>query len=262
MVIKFDTPSATKGNKGSSAAFLQYMDKENKLQQEQGLETETWGDMQRENVFRSEVRKDIDSDHQGIKKDEGKFATGSINPTAKEWQALGSTEKERSVNFKAWAREEFTKEFAGNFNGKNVKPEDVKLYFKMETNRYHKGTDEEVKAGVAKNGQVKEGFNTHIHFIVATKDRSGKRINPNTNRKKEFSRDELTGKVERNFDKKFGFNRDVSESYDYHKTMKNGTLQERIAAVEQRESQVAKTLIQEQKNSLVQEEQKNRWLIM
>lgn len=262
MVIKFDTPSGTKGNKGSSGAFLQYMEKEDKLQQEQGLEPETWGDMQREHVYRSEVRKDIDRDHQGIKKDEGKFATGSISPTAKEWQALGSTEEERRANFKAWAREEFSKEFAGNFNGKDVKPEDVKLYFKLETNRYHKGTDEEVKAGVAKNGQVKEGFNAHIHFIVATKDRSGQRINPNTNRKKEFSRDALTGKVERNFDRKFGYNREVSESYDYHKAMKNGTLEERIAAVERRESQVTKTLNQEQKSNLVQDEQKHRGLRM
>lgn len=258
MVVKFDTPSGTKGNKGSSAAFLQYMEKEDKLQQEQGLEPETWGDMKRENVFRSEVRKDIDNDHQGIKKDEGKFATGSINPTEKEWQALGNTEEERRANFKAWAREEFTKEFAGNFNGKDVKPEDVKIYFKMETNRYHKGTDEDVKAGLAKSGQVKDGFNNHIHFIVATKDRAGQRINPNTNRRKEFSRDELTGKVERSFDKKFGFERNYSESYDYHKTMKNGTLHERIAAVERRESQVTKTLDQEQKNNLVQNERKNR----
>jgi hypothetical protein len=262
MVVKFDTPSGTTGNKGSSAAFLQYMEKENVIQQEQGLEPESWGDMQRENVYRSEVRMDIDKDHQGIKRDEGKFATGSISPTTKEWQALGSTEEERNANFKAWAREEFTKEFAGNFNGKEVKPEDVKLYFKMEENRYHKGMDEEVKAGNAKNGQVKEGFNKHIHFIVASKDRAGQRINPNTNRKKEFSRDELTGKIERNFDRHFGYDRNVTESYDYHKTMKNGTLQERVAAIEKRDNQVIKTFDQEQKNILVKEEKKHKGLGM
>lgn len=239
MVVSFDKPSKdSKGNlanTGSSAAFVNYLGKEDKLKAEQGEQPEQWFSHDKDELKPSQVRASIDSDHQGIGKKEGKFATGSINLTAEEWKALGSSEEERKANFKKFAQEDFAKDFAGNFNKKDregnrihVEPDNVKMYFKIEDNRYYKGTDNEVKRGERKQGEAKEGFNVHCHFIVARKTADGQnRISPTTNNRKEFSRDELTQKTERSFDQRTGYERPLSESYEYAKTMRNGSVAER-----------------------------------
>jgi hypothetical protein len=261
MVVSFDKPKTdSKGNlanSGSSAAFCNYMEKEDTLKQEQGEQPEKWFSQERDECKKSEVRASIDSDHQGIRKEEGKFNTGSINPTEEEWKALGKTEEERKENFKAWIQEDFSKEFAGNFHKKDTKgnpipieADNVKIYYKVEDNRYYKGTDEEVKNKEHKQGEVKEGFNVHCHFIVARKTEDGQnRISPTTNNKKEFSRDELKTKTEQSFDKRTGYERPLDESYQYAKTMRNGTLAEREAMTE-------KAILQEQ-NKPIEQTQKN-----
>lgn len=238
MVVKFDTPTKGAGGKlnntGSSAAFVNYLGKEDEVSQEQ------WFSVDRQEVHPAEVRRSIDADHQGIGKAEGKFATGSINPSAEEWKALGSTDEERLSNLKKWVREDFSKEFAENFNKLdkagnriNIRQENVKIFYKVEHDRHYTGIDKEVKEGLKRQGEVKEGFNVHCHFVVARKTADGQnRISPTTNNRKEFSRDDLTAKVERSFDIRTGYERPIKESYEYAKTMKNGTGKEKTAMLE------------------------------
>jgi hypothetical protein len=235
MFVKFDKPKTdSKGrlaNSGSSSAFVNYLGKEDEIHIEQGEQPEQWFSNGRDECHPAEVRAAIDSDHQGIGKNEGKFATGSINPTEEEWKALGSTEEERLNNFKSWIQKDFNQEFAGNFKkldkaGKEViiEPQNVKMYYKVEYDRYHTGRDQEVKMGLKWQGEPKEGFNVHCHFIVGRKTADGRnRISPTTNNRKEFDRDRLTLRTEQSFDQKTSYERPLKESYQYMNTMKNGT---------------------------------------
>jgi hypothetical protein len=235
MFIKFDKPKTNSKGKlassGSSSAFVNYLGKEDEIHIEQGEQPEQWFSNGRDECHPAEVRAAIDSDHQGIGKNEGKFATGSINPTEEEWKALGSTEEERLNNFKSWIQKDFNQEFAGNFKkldkaGKEViiEPQNVKMYYKVEYDRYHTGRDQEVKMGLKWQGEPKEGFNVHCHFIVGRKTSDGRnRISPTTNNRKEFDRDRLTLRTEQSFDQKTSYERPLKESYQYMNTMKNGT---------------------------------------
>jgi hypothetical protein len=210
---------------------VNYLGKEDEIHIEQGEQPEQWFSNGRDECHPAEVRAAIDSDHQGIGRDEGKFATGSINPTEEEWKALGNTEAERLENFKSWIQKDFNQEFADNFKkldkaGKEVKiePQNVKMYFKVEHDRYYTGRDEQVRQGLKIQHEAKEGFNVHCHFIVGRKTSDGRnRISPTTNNRKEFDRDRLTLRTEQSFDQKTGYDRPLKESYQYMNTMKNGT---------------------------------------
>lgn len=235
MFIKFDKPKTnSKGrlaSSGSSSAFVNYLGKEDEIHIEQGEQPEQWFSGGRDECHPAEVRAAIDSDHQGIGRNEGKFATGSINPTEEEWKALGNTEAERLENFKSWIQKDFNQEFAGNFKkldkaGKEVKiePQNVKMYYKVEHDRYYTGRDEQVRQGLKIQHEAKEGFNVHCHFIVGRKTADGRnRISPTTNNRKEFDRDRLTLRTEQSFDQKTSYERPLKESYQYMNTMKNGT---------------------------------------
>jgi len=235
MFIKFDKPKTdSKGrlaSSGSSSAFVNYLGKEDEIHIEQGEQPEQWFSNSRDECHPAEVRAAIDSDHQGIGKNEGKFATGSINPTEQEWKALGNTEAERLENFKSWIQKDFNQEFADNFKkldkaGKEVtiEPQNVKMYYKVEHDRYYTGRDEQVRQGLKIQHEAKEGFNVHCHFIVGRKTADGRnRISPTTNNRKEFDRDRLTLITEQSFDLKTGYERPLKESYQYMNTMKNGT---------------------------------------
>ena len=271
MVVKFDTP--TKGsngklsNTGSSSAFVNYLGKEDEIHIEQGEQPEQWFSYSRDECHPAEVRAAIDSDHQGIGKAEGKFATGSINITEQEWKALGGSEEERLENFKAWIQEDFSKEFAGNFDKKDregnaipIDPENVKMYYKIEHDRYYSGRDDEVKQGLKEQGETKENFNLHCHFIVARKTEDGlNRISPTTNNRKEFDRNALTEKVEQSFDHRAGYERPLRESYDYMKTMKNGTGQEKAEMIQKAVAEdLHKTPHQEQTHTHTQEREQEQ----
>ena len=111
MFIKFIKPKTdSKGKLASScssSAFVNYLGKEDAIHIKQGEQPEQWFSNGRDECHPAEVRAAIDSDHQGIGRNKGKFATGSINPTEKEWKALGNTEAERRENFKSWDTERF-----------------------------------------------------------------------------------------------------------------------------------------------------------
>ncbi len=236
MIIKFDTP--TKGNNtGSSGAFVGYLGKEDKINREG---PEVWFSPSEDEYHPSAVRTDIDRDHQGVGKKEGKFATGSLNPTEEEWNALGIDDKERSKNFKTWVQKEFVRELSENFKKKDkegnripIAPENIKIYFKMEHDRHYTGHDSEVREKKKKQGTVKEGFNRHCHFIIARKTKDGKsRISPTTNNRKEFDRDILREKTEQSFDKYNNYDRSLKESYRYMNTMINGKTDQKIEMIQ------------------------------
>lgn len=73
----------------------------------------------------------------------------------------------------------------------------------------------------------------HCHLIVSRKDQANKKkLSPLTNHKNTksgiikggFNRVNLFQKAEQGFDKLFGYDRQQFESFDYHNTMRNGSI--------------------------------------
>jgi DNA replication protein DnaD len=77
----------------------------------------------------------------------------------------------------------------------------------------------------------------HCHLIVSRKDQSNKvKISPLTNHRNTkkgaikggFDRVTLFENVEKGFDKLFGYNRQLTETFEYCNTMKNGTVMDKL----------------------------------
>ena len=77
----------------------------------------------------------------------------------------------------------------------------------------------------------------HCHLIVSRKDQTNKKkLSPLTNHKNTkkgaikggFERTNLFRQTEQGFDKLFGYNRPLNESFEYYNTMKNGSIPEQL----------------------------------
>ncbi len=77
----------------------------------------------------------------------------------------------------------------------------------------------------------------HCHMIVSRKDQSNKiKISPLTNHRNTkkgvitggFDRTALFENVEKGFDKLFAYNRQLSETFEYCNTMKNGSMTDKL----------------------------------
>jgi hypothetical protein len=121
--------------------------------------------------------------------------------------------------------------YAGNFNGKNgasknLSGGDLVYYAKLEEKRYYKGTDEAVKQGKAKQGDVMPGDNTHVHVIVSRTDKSKIiKLSPLVNSKKLFSRENFKLKSCTHFDQHYLYE-GAGKELEKHIVMRDGTLQE------------------------------------
>ncbi len=122
--------------------------------------------------------------------------------------------------------------YAQNFNkkdgtSKNLTGKDLVYFAKIEENRYYKGTDEEVKQGVAKQGDVLPGDNTHVHIIVSRTDRSKKiKLSPLANSKKLFSRESFKLKSCKHFDENYRYE-GAGRELEKHIVMRDGSIQDR-----------------------------------
>ena len=138
---------------------------------------------------------------------------------------MGNTEQEKAEAMKRYIREVFIPEYAKNFN-KGLSETDIKFYGKIHFDRNRSDNE----------------LNMHCHLIVSRKDQANKKkLSPLTNHKNTkkgtimggFDRVNLFQQAEQGFDKLFGYNRQQSGSFDYHNTMKNGSISEQIALQEQ-----------------------------
>lgn len=77
----------------------------------------------------------------------------------------------------------------------------------------------------------------HCHLIVSRKDQSNKvKISPLTNHRNAkkgvitggFDRTTLFESIEKGFDKLFGYNRQLSETFEYCNTMKNSNVTDKL----------------------------------
>jgi hypothetical protein len=227
--VKFDTPSDS--NKTSPGGFIAYMEKEDR---EKGIDKEFWFNEREDYIPSYRVMADLDS-QKGLGKEEFRYYTGSISFSEEELAFLNNDYKKLKQFGKA-----FINEYAENFN-KGLSASDVRLYLKLESDRYYKGSDPEVLNGERRSGEKKEGTNTHFHFIVGRKSNDErKKLSPQSNHINTrtgavtggFSRDQLKERSERLFDIMFKYNRPLDQTYQHLRdTSPNKEPRQRIRAV-------------------------------
>ena len=221
MNIDFPPPSnGTYNNAGSSRQLTAYMEHEDLQRMEQGIYTEGFFNLSEDNLYKSQVVKDIDGNIGQLLKTDAKFYAIHVSPSEKELQAMGSTEQEQAEAMKRYIREVFIPEYARNFN-KGLSVEDIKFYGKIHFSR----------------DRSDNRLNMHCHLIVSRKDQSNKvKISPLTNHRNTkkgiitggFDRTALFENVEKGFDKLFGYNRQLPETFEYCNIMKNGTVNDKL----------------------------------
>ena len=220
MHIDFASPSnGTYNNAGSSRQLANYLEHEDLERIEKGIYTEGFFNLTDNNIYKSKVIKDIDTNIQLLKTD-AKFYAIHVSPSEKELQVMGNTEQKQAETMKRYIRQVFIPEYAKNFN-KELSASDIKFYGKIHFDR----------------SRSENELNMHCHLIVSRKDQANKKkLSPLTNHKNTkngaitggFDRVNLFQQTEQGFDKLFGYNRQQSESFDYHNTMKNGSIFEQL----------------------------------
>ena len=221
MHIDFAPPSnGIYNNAGSSRQLANYLEHEDLERMEKGIYTEGFFNLKEDNIYKSTAIKDIDTNIGQLLKTDAKFYAIHVSPSQSELRAMGNTEQEKAEAMKRYIREVFIPEYAKNFN-KELSASDIKFYGKIHFDRSRSDNE----------------LNMHCHLIVSRKDQSNKKkLSPLTNHKNTnngiikggFNRTVLFKNVEKGFDKLFGYNRQLAESYEYRNIMRNSTITDKL----------------------------------
>jgi hypothetical protein len=198
-------------NKGSSARLGNYLEKE--------LDLAKMPDgkvfFNNEGSFtKDEMVKSIDTNVKGLTADDDKFYSLVLSPSQAELEHIkNNPEKLRA--FTAECMENYAQNFiikAKDGTLKKLTEKDLVWFANIEYDRTFKGDADEVKRGEKKQGERKDGLQTHIHITVSARDKSMKvTLNPRTKDKKRnaarrFSIVAWSEKNQQTFDSKFGYN--------------------------------------------------------
>ena len=243
MHIDFAPPSkGTYNNAGSSRQLANYLEHEDLERMEKDIYTEGFFNLTDDNIYKSMVLKDIDSNIGQLLKTDAKFYATHVSPSEKELRAMGSTEKEQAEAMKRYIREVFIPEYAKNFN-KELSASDIKFYGKIHFNRSRSDNE----------------LNMHCHLIVSRKDQSNKKkLSPLTNHKNTkngvikggFDRVNLFQQAEQGFDKLFNYNRQLSEAFEYYNIMKNSTITNKLRLQKREQNTPKQNFTSEKKDSM------------
>lgn len=239
MNIDFPPPSkGTYNNAGSSRKLCNYMEHEDLERMEQGIYTEGFFNLTEDNIYKSQVIKDIDKNIGQLLKTDAKFYAIHVSPSEQELRAMGNTEQEQAEAMKWYIREVVIPKYAKNFN-KGLSAEDIKFYGKIHFDRNRSDNE----------------LNMHCHLIVSRKDQTNKKkLSPLTNHKNTkkgaikggFDRTNLFRKAEQGFDRLFSYNRPLTESFEYFNTMKNGSISDQLNMQEKQISDERKNIQENQ----------------
>ena len=253
MHIDFAPPSGgTYNNAGSSRQLVSYMEHEDLERMERGIYTDGFFDLTDDNIYKSKVIKDIDSNIGQLLKTDAKFFAIHVSPSEKELRAMGNTEQDKAEAMKRYIRKVFIPEYAKNFN-KGLSGADIKFYGKIHFDRSRSNNE----------------LNMHCHLIVSRKDQTNKKkLSPLTNHKNTkngvikggFDRVNLFRQAEQGFDKLFGYNRQLSESFEYANTMKNGNIDDKLKMQEQELKEPTQYFTGENKKEIFQSNEKENMI--
>lgn len=226
-------------NKGSSSGLVHYLEKENRLDKKN--EPEYWFNGREVKIDPYYVMKTIDNNIAKLGKADAKFFLVNISPSQKEIAFLREQYGDDGVKdqLKGFAVRVMDA-YAQNFKREGVNShEDLVWFAKLENYRYYNYNDPEVKKGIKKRGDRKEGEQLHVQVIVSRKDATNTiKLSPmNTSRGKNEEHSKKMGQFDRVafkqcgetlFDELFEFDRQLKDTMAYANTQKNGSLNERL----------------------------------
>ena len=232
------TDSKEADNKGSAGNLVNYLEKENRMENIQELEH--WFNAEHSDIEPYEVRRSLDGNRAKLGNHEAKFFLINISPSQKELAYLMEKYGKEGMkeHLKHYA-EKVMDEYARNFKRPGIESNrDLMWFAKLENHRYYTYKDKEVQKGTKKRGELKTGNQTHIQVIVSRKDITGKMklspMNTSKGRNTEHSRkmgqfDRMAFKQcgEQVFDEQFGFERNLKDTLAYANIKKNGNLAQR-----------------------------------
>lgn len=238
MNIDFPPPSnGIYNNAGSCRRLANYLEHEDLERMEQGIYTEAFFNLKQNNLYKSQVIKDIDSNIGQLLKSDAKFYAIHVSPSQNELKQMGETKEEQVEAMKNYIRYVFIPMYANNFN-KGLSAEDIKFYAKIHFDR----DSTRSKGNTDDKNQDNQTNNMHCHIIVSRKDQSNrKKLSPVTNHRNTkkgavkggFDRSKLFKAVEQGFDFLFKYDRPITESFEYYNTMRNGDIQEQLKVQEE-----------------------------
>lgn len=233
------------GNTGTCKSLVEYLEKEN-ISEELNY-NESFFNYSGE-ISSFDLMNRIDNNVAKLEKDAAKFFMVSINPSSDELKFLAEkscgrkvtditqlnrTEKLLFENELKLYTNKVMDIYAQNFN-KGLKAENLVYGAKIEHQRKYNRFDKQVEEKIKKAGDLKEGWQSHIHVIVSRKDESNKiKISPFSNHKNSknklngkevqigFNRKEFVTKCEKEFDDSFQYKRELYNSFQYRYTRKN-----------------------------------------
>ena len=171
-------------NKGTSTFLVVYLQHEAK---EKG-ESLTFFNEEEPAVAPADVQQRIDYNVKGLREKESKFIALVLSPSPEELQHIGN-DPEKLKDFTVSAMQNYAETFNLK-NGKTISSKDLLWFATIHHNRTYKGTDPEVKDGLKRSGELKEGLNMHVHVIVSKRDRAQKiTLSPFGNRERFYMND-------------------------------------------------------------------------
>jgi hypothetical protein len=233
-------------NRGSCRDLIDYLEKENI--EKGALGQEKFFDQNSSDVSYCSAQSFIDNNKGKLGKDETKFYMISVNPSKDELRHIGRKVSGRDIKdisqFTAMEQKRYDEElkdyarevmddYAKNFN-RGLTGESLVYFGKVEHTRYHGRDSAEVKEGLYKAGDKKEGLQTHVHIVVSRMDESKKiRLSPMANAKNSkniingkevqigFDRMKFVQSCEKSFDTNFDYKRAQQHKFSHYHTMKN-----------------------------------------
>ncbi len=218
MITKILKPSGSGkvvyDNKGSCARLVNYLAHEAKPQ---GKEV-AYFNGSRDNLTATEVTAAIDGNCKGLRREDAKFYSLVISPSADELKYIGND----AEKLKAYTRQ-VMENYAQNFqfrDGKKLRGEDLVWFATFHQGREYNGLDKLVREGTAKAGVAKSGLQTHIHVIVSRRDGAQKITLTPTGRRERFSIQDWQKQNAQDFKQLFGYEKqtyfDKAESKEQH----------------------------------------------
>lgn len=221
MNVKIQNASPHKeggNNKGSCAALATYLEHEDEERIAEGKDIMPFLTPDGVEVTKGEVIEKIDRNHSHLGKNDDKFYSITVAPSAEEIKAMGETEAEQYKSGLKLMRA-ISDSYAENFNKAEVKTaSDLIFFWKFHFTR-------------GENGDLQ----FHMHGIVSRKSKGigGKslKLSPMTKHsntengpvKGGFNRKAFFERCEKLFDSLFHYDRKVAESFAYSNAIAHGT---------------------------------------
>lgn len=202
-------------NSGSSSSLVSYLEHEDFDRIKKGQKVEPFFSHTENHIKGNAIIEAIDNNKKKLCRNEAKFFMITVSPSQKELEHLGKTPEEQSEKLRDYIRNGVMQQYAENFN-KGLNAEDIMYFAKI---HHERKTN-------------KDEGNLHIHILVSRKSADGGlKLSPMTNHqnthegavKGGFVRVDFYTGTEKAFDKKFLYQRQREEQFDYKKQYKKGT---------------------------------------